>query len=460
MTTPPPNPDLLELIRKAVDDEGAADELNALLRTSPDARAAYLDYLELHAILGWERSEEALPVVEPAVEKTYPIYRKGCEPQPSRIRPHHYAIAAALLAACGLAIYLLPLNPEPAPTDPAPRPAITTLVESTGPAVYIDDEIANQGDEYPAGRIVTRGGRAEFQLRGGTNVRLQGPTQLYVRSRTSAALANGAAEFTCPPGVEGYTVHLPSGARVVDLGTAFSMTAGPSLGESVHVTQGLVELHDGDRVIPLPARHAARYVDGAWQLIDLTAQGVAAHSGNVHQLAFTPKSVAAGQLEDSERLFLLRERTNVQLEEPLMVAIRQPGEFGFDKLSSGPIEAGSTVDSYLLHFDAVGDDKDAKRSIKASVTFDRPVLGLIVKAGINRNDAMFAHPDAEYLEDKTRGIEKEDTVTLSEDRRTVSVHLTGWRPDQLRVFVKSKPVEIKTPGPPKPPAPLPAGDTQ
>lgn len=457
MSTPPPNPALLDMIRGAVDDDATADattKLNELLRTSPEARAAYLDYLELHAILGWERSNEDTQPNETDAPESYPIYRKGCEPKPRRFRAHHFAIAAALLAACGLAVYLLTGSTDPQPTAPEYHPPITTLVASSGPAVYIDDAIANEGNEYPAGRIVTQGGVAEFQLRGGTNVRLHGASRLQVRSRTSAALSEGSAEFNCPAGVVGYTVHLPSGARVVDLGTAFTMTSGPALGESVHVTEGLVELHDGDRVIALPARHAARYVDHAWQIIDLTAQGVAEHTANVHELAFTPKSVAAGQLEDSERLFLLRERTDVRLDEPLLVAIRRPGEFGFDKLSSGPIEAGTTLDSYLLHFDAVGDDKDSARTIEASVTFDRPVLGLIVKAGINNNDALFAHPDAEYVEDKTRGIEKEDTVTLSQDRRTVSVRLTGWRPDQLRVFVRSEPTQEKSP------VPSPEGDPQ
>lgn len=442
MTAPLPFDRSADLLSKHFDGsltESEHAELSDMLRSDATLRERMVELMIEDALL----SES-----HPTIEAPLPIYRKGCEPAERKLRwPVMLAAAGVAIAAAGLAIYTSMGDPEPEPR----RTPIATLVDATGP-VLVDNDMADRGRDYPAGVVDIAGGTADFMMTSGVGVHLRGKSRVIMRTPMSAAITRGTAAFRCPPGAAGYTVHLPDGSRIVDLSTAFEVYVGDDGEQIVEVTEGLVDLNYGEETRSLTTDHAARYADGRWEIVDVSGRGIASHSESVRVLAFAPKSVAAGELEDSDRVFVIRERTDVVLDKPMAVAIREPGEFGFDKLSSGPLAAGTRVDSYLLHYDAVGDDKDARMTIEADVTFDRPVLGLIVKSGINANDAMFAHPDTTYEQDKTRGIEIEDVVILSEDRRTVTLKLTGWRPDQVRVFVKSKPIGNESP------AALPAGD--
>lgn len=212
-------------------------ELRARLLADPEARSAFVAALHRHR-------QTVRVVREPAASKPVPIYRKGCEPKPSRYRPRHYAfaVAAAVLVACGIAVPIAMLDPEPAPPEPAAVPVATLIDVSGGGRLIVDDDRANPGQDYEAGAYSIDTGTAELQLTSGTNVRLRGATRMLVHNDMRATLTHGTATFSCPPGAVGYTVALPDGARVVDLGTRFSVTVDDEGVSRVYVLEGLVRI--------------------------------------------------------------------------------------------------------------------------------------------------------------------------------------------------------------------------
>jgi hypothetical protein len=104
---------------------------------------------------------------------------------------------------------------------------------------------------------------------------------------------------------------------------------------------------------------------------------------------------------------------------------------------AAPIPLGSIVDSYLLHFDPFGNDPAVSQTLDFSITFDRPILGVILGPNLVQTDERFGLAGTQYPTGGTRGLERKDQVELSPDRRTLMVHLTGWRIDQLRVLVEA-----------------------
>ena len=278
--------ELLELTAAEVDSSitpEAHARLATILRDHPDARATYLQYRRLHAALDWRTGEQqtSIPQIPPHADAKpapgeasgtpapgnetapapgneapplsaagVPMYRKGYEPQPFKLRAHHIALTAAtLLAACGLAAYLLTtsVDPEPSPPEPSSPPPVATLIQNTG-NLRTPHGYPAEGDDYGRGEYSLDRGTAEFMLTNAVNVKLRGKTRLHMANNMSVSLTRGTAEFYCPKEAKNFTVHLPSGARVVDLGTRFIVKVSESGQQIVYVSEGLVELHqDGQR---------------------------------------------------------------------------------------------------------------------------------------------------------------------------------------------------------------------
>lgn len=117
------------------------------------------------------------------------------------------------------------------------------------------------------------------------------------------------------------------------------------------------------------------------------------------------------------------------------------------------IAAGQLVRSYLLQLNPIGEftreEADGARVI-GQITFDRPILGLIGGTSqLIRTDESLGHQLGDYG-DTRRGIEPtrpddrpdsgRDNVTLSQDRRTLSLDLSASSAvDQIRVIVAEYP---------------------
>ena len=261
-------------------DAAEVAALEADVRKDSAALDALIDYMDVHAQLRWVNSARA--TATPAIPESLkpgaktptaplsaagvPMYRKGYEPQPFKIRPHHYAlIAATLLAACGLAAYLLTasVDPKPDPVDPnQPGPAVATLIQSGSDGnLRTPHGYPAEGDSYGRGEYTLDSGTAEFMLTNSVNVKLRGSARMNMRNDMNVALTRGSASFVVPQGAKGFTVHLPDGAQIIDLGTAFTVRVDDEGRSLIAVTDGAVELVRGEHRLTLEAGQGTRLVD-------------------------------------------------------------------------------------------------------------------------------------------------------------------------------------------------------
>jgi hypothetical protein len=112
-------------------------------------------------------------------------------------------------------------------------------------------------------------------------------------------------------------------------------------------------------------------------------------------------------------------------------------------LSPATLQPGTIVNSYALHFDVVGSlaTQNAKEAV-GSITFTDDVLGLIALSDtLNSTNASLGLSGVLYSSGTDHGLElnpagggTSDVVTLSADRRTVTVDLQNASfPDDLRI---------------------------
>lgn len=219
----------------------------------PTAMRTYLAYLDLEAELSFARVAESN-------EREVTAVRKIQQPTPSIAIP--LGIAAALFIACGVGVYLFTLIPEPAVPD-APAQPIATLIENSGDNLTTPHDYPAEGNQYTAGEYTLDAGRAQFVLTNLVTVDLKGKTRLVMHHNMHATLTAGSASFNCPRGAEGYTVTLPGGARVVDLGTRFNIELDESNRAKINVSKGAIEVRTADGLaIGIEPGTPLRLVDG------------------------------------------------------------------------------------------------------------------------------------------------------------------------------------------------------
>lgn len=184
------------------------------------------------------------------------------------------------------------------------------------------------------------------------------------------------------------------------------------------------------------------------------ARGGFVTSGNLVPTA-PPLSVLIGDLESDTQVSVFQERSNFILPTNVMVNLSLPGVASPVNLlnpSPAAILAGTAVDSYFLHADPVS----LVANFFGTVTFDRAILGVVLLAPrLNESDPILGAPGTAYpTGELARGVEESstelDAVTLSADRRTLTVALrTLGKADQLRIITASSLVvpPVATPEP-------------
>jgi len=153
------------------------------------------------------------------------------------------------------------------------------------------------------------------------------------------------------------------------------------------------------------------------------------------------------RLASNDRAFLLREQTGALLTDDLHVDVNRPGFYRLrsDLINAGGIvEAGTVVNSYLIHADAA---TGRAPTLHATIVFDQPVVGIILQTGsFAASDAMLGADGTHYMDFTARGLElrrpgepraagRRDAVRLEPDGRTLHVKLNvaGWT-DSIRVL--------------------------
>jgi hypothetical protein len=124
------------------------------------------------------------------------------------------------------------------------------------------------------------------------------------------------------------------------------------------------------------------------------------------------------------------------LEEDQTVDVSLPGSYaGVQRLTPDTILAGTTVDAFYVLFDPV-DSNSALAT--GSISFDQVVLGIILSdSELDDSNSSLGHPRTQYASCVACSPNvHHDTVTLSPDRRTVSIEFAGAG-NRIRVLVLS-----------------------
>ncbi|MES2794292.1 MAG: FecR domain-containing protein, partial [Planctomycetota bacterium] len=315
------------------------------------------------------------------------------------------------------------------------------------------------------------------------------PIDIEFTPQGERRLAHGQLVAKVSPEDTGFTIDTPT-VKLIDLGTEFGLSTDANGGSEIHVFKGAVEARP-------------RFVDQATDVASITmltgeANRFATNETPVRQIAFNPKrfsrawrlssrvsettgtmrfvhpaptSVAEGHTESNETLLLFLERERQMLTDTLPVTVTEPGLYTTFTDRIAWLPAGVEVDSYLVHFDPVGSKSNqAPVSVRGTVTFDRPILGLIARGDqLTYGDSGFASPRTQYIAEPIYHPKKEmrydlsnispgyairgltglwnkhyshespaptDWLRLSADRKTLTLKCAaGGEADQLRILV-------------------------
>lgn len=414
--------------------ESDQERLNTLLRTNADARKFASDVLFDDALLTDSLSTEA-------AEKSF----KAESAIPSLDQQKRPAVWLRIAAVVTLS--LIPLGWMLNRSDlPAPSNVTVATVQSTNRVSGL-----NSGQSFQIGeRIELEKGRAVLRFASGAKFAVEAPAEFTITGPNGADLDAGRGTVRVPGKIKGFTLITPT-QRVVDLGTAFGIDVATNGATSVAVFEGEVELHGTSPPQRLfagqstqilepksPARTIPHIIDAflnTWE----TSFGVESVRGDL-RVARPGERLAPGLAVDRESLLLFPERENVTLPKGYALNSTRTGlhQRPFRK-QVDLLSESLTVDSYLLqyHPGANADSEGEKRTFTAELRFDRPVVGLILGADrLQASDAELAMPGAQLRTISRRGINIDDQVELSEDRRTLHIRMSiKDSVDQIRVLV-------------------------
>lgn len=174
--------------------------------------------------------------------------------------------------------------------------------------------------------------------------------------------------------------------------------------------------------------------------------GILNVSGAV-EVVSAPSDVRDGALESDTRIVAFAELQNIVLASGFNVNVSVPGTSpaspGDNNYSPATIPAGTAVSSYFLHCDAVG-TPNPPIGFTGSVTFDRDILGLVFdNPRLNQGHDYPGLPGTLYSTTGALEINNTpafDSITLSADRRTVTVNfLNSNSPDDVRIITSAVP---------------------
>lgn len=167
-----------------------------------------------------------------------------------------------------------------------------------------------------------------------------------------------------------------------------------------------------------------------------------------------PPSVRDQAIVSDTEISLFVERQGVVLQQALNFNITAPTTAPTETTlgtTPGSISEGTRVDSYYIHLQSLSGTSQVPVLLSGSITFDRDVLGIaIFNPQLNQSDLVLGLPgtlygtggerDLEVVAGGIFGVGPNDAITLSDDRRTVTLNLGNTAGgDQLRIVTAAVP---------------------
>ncbi|MBI1369878.1 MAG: hypothetical protein GC162_14635 [Planctomycetes bacterium] len=256
------------LLAGAIDQTIAPDDhqtLCNLLRHDPALRRQYIEHLLFDADMRWDHGASQSCGISTATPALPSASRNSVWNWELGVRSIA-AIAALLVIAAALLDVFLPSTPHsalPAPHSAAPA-SFAILSDLSNDAAFAEGERAlGEGLTAPI-KLVS--GKAQVMFQSTAVVDLTGPCEFEMTGPNRGRLISGTLNVYVPKNARGFTVDLPHGARVVDLGTAYDVCIKDNGEPSIQVSNGTVrvEWSDGsgsERSIVLSKHESAIFVD-------------------------------------------------------------------------------------------------------------------------------------------------------------------------------------------------------
>lgn len=168
---------------------------------------------------------------------------------------------------------------------------------------------------------------------------------------------------------------------------------------------------------------------------------VVATSTNVQQIGQT--SLVKDATESDSLIRLMLEKQDVT-GTAVAVNTTVPGTWvQGSALPGGTVPASAIVTSWMLHMDVVANSGTTNVVIEATITFARPILGLIMRTPeLNASDVYLGFGTANYWRQTDRQtLELNDQVTWSGNTLSVRFQANGTGLDNLRVVTQGCPDE-------------------
>lgn len=458
------------LVSRLVDQRlspAEAARLNALLLESPEARARYQELLDNH---------EALCAIYPggvyssSLDSELAEVKLAAAPQQTAQSPRSAwlqwaGVAAAIVIAIGAFVK---------------RSDVAPIAESSGArlvaAVDVDWQVNSRteapntsllpGAALSLGDFALAEGTIELEFGDGARVSIQGPAKFELRNGGHIHLESGNLVARIPEEALGFVVTTPE-AEVVDLGTEFGLSVGEDGRTDIHVLDGLVEVlpvrGDGEEGIQISEGDARRLDHQGVNGIEPATREdlLEPHRLDRYGLELLRGSVRVTEGLDVEAqtsgqhwIDIVPEGRGVLVETSIEATIDSPGVYRRFRTPLGLLPAGTRVDSYLLHFRPT-----AAEPVRGVIKFAAPIVAMMGRVDqLEATDRRFGLGSLDYPDEtwRFRGLESlgsrtpgengypvSDEVTLSQDRRTISLKMRANIDveegiDQVRVLTLSE----------------------
>lgn len=339
-------------------------------------------------------------------------------------------------------------------SDPAPVAIATmTHIEENGMAVSTS--------AIPAGfKHTLQHGLLRIDFSNGAVVAIQAPADFTIDSPKRMQLHSGRLNAWCPDTAHGFQVVTSSGTAT-DLGTSFSIAADAFGNSDFLVTEGQIEVSRNGEKRTIGEGKAVRTSHTMSGISDLpfdpqpftrTWQIVSGIESTTGQVVPAPpgSSEQVSALESDQSVFVIPERRGVPFNEVILAELTEPGRFTAETANQARMlspESGMRLRSFLIRGNPQSDKLD--KTLTGTVTFDRPALAILCQGKyLDATDHIFGNGSysGENKEKRLfRGLDIDepekapDWVSLSEDRRTVTISFSIWTStDDVRVILKEE----------------------
>ncbi len=454
-----------ELLEGFIDrslDESASKELLDAFAADSNTKRRFIDELRvanaLHGLALHEKGRISRDVTE-SIElgQDSPDFSEAVlaelrsETKVIRFTFARVALAAAAAIAILIAVGSIDRIPPIAP-------GLATLAHAID-ADWTDGQLYEDGQKLGPGIIRLDSGVARLDFAKGVRVTLEGPAKYELIAPGETRLHSGSLTAHVPPEGIGFQVYTEK-VDITDLGTTFGVSVGKNGETDVDVFEGEVEvksvaskeekiIHEGktlsmrNKSDPLTLKRLKpRDFKPGWRELF----GVMNTGGRIRFINAQPIKDPT-TVVDRDNIIVFPERFDLTPNQNVPVTLTEPGTYTHKEHIDATEKLtlrNKKVNTYLLQYNpphVEGIPVSDQIAFQGHVTFDRPILGVITDLELLlATDDSLGKKRFTYPDNLLRGLEHGDTLTLSEDRHTLTIDWLVMQAiqkgrDQIRVIV-------------------------